>query len=246
MGDPILHSRPSWTGDVLLVASAPLAALAPLATGLPLSASLLGGSAAWAYLVWARRAPAPRVIGVLLAWAFALSLATITFTVFDPERAAELVPRGSTYWAEMKPWLLTGAGKESTPSAFVPEHVLHVSAFLVLALISAGWGALVLGALLMGYMSYYVGQVVLLSDAPFVAGLLAWHPWAVMRVIAFVILGVSVAKILLLREGLRTWWARERGLLAIAGALWVGDLVLKSLIAGPWSGVIRSLGGVGG
>ena len=231
--------------ELVLVGSAPLAALAPLASGLPLSAALIGGTCAWAYLASARRAGTGRVVGVLLLWAFTLSLATILFTVYAPERAQELIPRGSTYWAEMQPWLMTGEGKESTPAAFIPEHLLHVSAFALLALLSAGWAALVLGALLMGYMSFYVGQVILLAEQPVVAGILAWHPWALMRVVDFVILGVSLAKVLLLREGVAAWWPQERRALALAGALWVGDVVLKSVLAGPWSGVIRTLGGIG-
>ena len=237
---------PTRLGDLLLVLSAPLAVFTPLASGLPLSAALLGGSAAWVYLAWARRAPTVRVVSVLLTWAFTLSFATILFTVAEPERAADLIPRGSVYWAEMKPWLLTGVGKESTPSDFIPEHLLHVSAFLLLALVSGGWAALVLGALLMGYMSFYVGQVVLLAEVPLAAGVLAWHPWALMRVVAFVILGVSVARILLLREGLSSWWRTERPALALAASLWVGDILLKTLISRPWSGVIRSLAGIDG
>ena len=89
----------SRVGDLLLVGSAPLAALAPMASGVPLSAALVGGTCAWAYLFWARRADTGRVVGVLLLWAFALSLATILFTVYAPERAQELIPRGATYWA---------------------------------------------------------------------------------------------------------------------------------------------------
>ena len=40
-------------------------------------------------------------------------------------------------------------------------------------------------------MAYYVAQVSLVTPThPVLAALLAWHPWAVVRVISFVILAV--------------------------------------------------------
>ena len=59
-----------------------------------------------------------------------------------------------------------------------------------------------MGAVLMNYMGHYVGT--LAAAEPRVRPLtmmLAWHPWAVIRVISFVIIGVVLSAPLLSRLG---------------------------------------------
>lgn len=206
---------------------------------------LVSGSLAWLYLKGAVDRPRWRVVGTLLIWAAISSLATIVATRFDVGLAATVIPNGPAYWAEMKPYVDAGTGPESTPSLFIPHHVLHLVAFVVLSAVSGGWAGLILGSFLMGYMSFYVANVTLESESVVLSGLLAWHPWAVLRVIAFVMLGVSLSRLILDRLSWRVWLAEERSPLTIAAVLWVGDLGLKTVLSPHWWRVIRSVGGYG-
>jgi hypothetical protein len=64
---------------------------------------------------------------------------------------------------------------------------------------------------------------------------LAWHPWAVIRVISFVVIGVVLSAPLLSRLGkFRVDWAAARSLLLGAGAGLLADVVLKTLLAPAW------------
>lgn len=202
---------------------------------------VLGGTAAWVYLVRRRRDPRARLVLDLLLWAAASSVATIVLVRLAPGAAAEHVPNGAAYWDEMAAWVRTGAGRESTPSAFVPQHLLHLGAFLVLAAATGGWAGLVLGAFLLGYMSYYVAQVSLAATEPALAALLAWHPWSLCRVAGFVILGVAVSRLLLDRLPPARWFGEERRALVVGLALIAADLALKAVLAPYWPALLRSI-----
>lgn len=250
MSRRIASARPSVAGRGLagrgpwLVLSAPLTALVPFATGLRWSAPLIAGSLAWWFLVREPDRSRPRVVGWLLLWAAALSLSFVGLTALFPETAARAIPHARRYWNEMQPWLQTGVGVESTPSAFVPQHLLHLAGFALLSVATAGWGGLVLGAYLLGYMSFYVGMTASLAASPLVAVVLAWHPWSLLRVAAFVLLGVSLSRVLLERRGRHAWWQAERRRLVLAAALWGADLGLKALLAPQWPSLLRRLAGV--
>jgi hypothetical protein len=144
----------------------------------------------------------------------------------------------------MRPWLETGRGPESSPAVFVPQHLLHLAGFVGLAAATGGWGGLVLGAYLLGYMSFYVGMAASLASQPLAAAALAWHPWALLRVAAFVLLGVSLSRLMLERMPPRAWFAAERRRLALAGLLWGGDLLLKGLLAPHWPALLRRAAGI--
>lgn len=230
---------------LLLWASAPILSWFPVVLGgAGWLTPLLSGTAAWLYLRREHRGPRPRVILVLLTWVALLSASLIFLTLRLPESAAALIPHGVQYWEEMRPYVATGVGKESTPSMFIPEHLTHLLAFGLGSVISAGLGGLILGAFLTGYMSFYVGRLAASSTSPLLAALLGWHPWSLLRVIAFVILGVSLARVMLARPGLRPWWRQERFWLLAAGLLWCADLGLKAALAGTWSAVLRDVAGV--
>lgn len=227
-----------------LVLSAPLAAALPFATGWKWSAPLVAGSLAFRYLATRRDRTERRVVGWLLAWAAALSLSFVALTAAAPETAARSIPHARSYWNEMRPWLQTGVGPESSPATFVPQHLLHLVAFVVLAAVTGGWGGLVLGAYLLGFMSFYVGMTASLAARPLAAVALAWHPWSILRVVSFVLLGVCLSRLLLERMPPRRWLDEERRRLALAAALWGADLLLKGLLAPHWPALLRRAAGI--
>lgn len=230
---------------LLLWGSAPLAAALPFLGASRFSAPLVGGTCAWFFLR-GRRDPQQNgaTIGSLCLWALLLSASLVALTRAWPAAAADRIAGGPAYWTEMLPYVESGSGAESDPGQFMPRHLLHLCAFVVLAAVSAGWAGLVLGCYLLGYMSYYVAMVSLNADSPWLAVVLAWHPWAVLRVVAFIAWGVSLSRLWSARTELKPWWRRERVTISFAAALWLTDLALKTALAARWSGWIRRIAGI--
>jgi hypothetical protein len=101
-----------------------------------------------------------------------------------------------------------------------------------------------LGAALMNYMAYYAGALGASSAAPWKAMLLAWVPWALIRIAAFVTLGVVLgapllARVLGFEYRLRANWSW----IALAGAGLVTDILLKWAWAPAWREMIRNAAG---
>jgi hypothetical protein len=181
-----------------------------------------------------REARYGRAWALAMAWATLLSTGVIALVLLRPGLAERGILNGPAYRRQMSGWILTGTGKEVSPAQFVPEHLLHLGAFLLLTLLSAGFLGLVLGAFLTSYMSFFVGSFAAASARPALGALAAWVPWSVVRVMAFVLLGTLLARPLLVR---RRWpfGRREAWLFALAFAGIVTDLVMKTLLA-PWWG----------
>ena len=117
-------------------------------------------------------------------------------------------------------WVLTGQGAESTPSQFIPQQAGHAALFSALALATGGAVAMPMGAVLMNYMGHYVGALAATSRRPALTMILGWHPWAVIRVISFVAIGVVLSAPLLSRLGkFRVDRGTARTLLMLAGAV---------------------------
>ena len=200
--------------------------------GLPILQLLAGYPLMALLLIEQRRG---RAIGAMLAWAAAISVTVIVWVAADPARTGAAILLGPSYWQEMRQWLETGVGCESSPRCFLPQHLLHLGLFALAGLASAGIGALAMGAVLMNYMSFYVGQVTAWSREPALAALLAWHPWALARVIGFVILGVLISEPLLRRLRVLTAAPRDpKPLALLALALLVFDAALKAGLAPTW------------
>jgi len=101
-----------------------------------------------------------------------------------------------------------------------------------------------MGAMLVNQMGHYVGTLAASSRRPAVTMLLAWHPWAVIRVISFVVIGVVLsAPIWSAVAGRRVDWPVGRRLLVLAAAGLVCDIVLKSLLAPAWQHLLSRAAG---
>jgi len=173
-----------------------------------------------------------------LLWAALLSASVVLFVHASPGAAARGILNAEPYRQEMFGWIETGVAKENDWRQFLPDHLLHLGVFVALAWVSGGYLALALGALLTSYMSYFVGSFALATGAPLLGSLVAWVPWSVVRVLAFVALGCILARPLLLR---RAWpfGAREArwALAALLGI--VIDLLTKAAVAPDYGLFLR-------
>jgi hypothetical protein len=137
-------------------------------------------------------------LGIL--WAVLPSAGVILLVFLFPEGARQGIFHGESYRQEMFGWIATGEGKENDWHRFLPEHLLHLAAFVLLCWVSGGYLGLVLGALLTAYMSYFVGSYAVASSHPFLGSVAAWVPWSVIRVYAFILFGAVFARPLLVRR----------------------------------------------
>jgi len=234
---------PGRSAPLLLILPALLAPLAlwlAAASGRSFTLPLLATAAI--YPVFAAFLLAGRPLAAASAavlWAGSLSVSIIAVTMADPVRLAPVIVNGPAYRDEMISWVATGIGRESDPARFIPQHLLHLAAFVLLALVSAGLLGLLLGAVLVAYMSFYVG-VLASGPEPMHAALFGWPPYAVIRVVAYVVLGTVLARPLLGRLTRRTLPPiAARRWVGVAAALLVLDLVLKTLVAARWAAYLR-------
>ncbi len=228
--------------------------LLPLTLFLPLLTAVPGGS--WAlplvapltlWPVFRERVRAQDYLGAWtlgMAWALLLSAGVILLVLWWPEAARAGILHGEAYRQEMiGGWIRTGVAPENSPRLFVPQHLLHLGAFLLLAWASGGYLGLVLGAFLVGYMSYFVGSYAAASGHPLLGAVLAWVPWSVVRVCSFVLLGALFARPLLAR---RVWpferWEVRLMALAFAGLLI--DILVKAFFAPSYGIFLRQFGGM--
>lgn len=205
---------------------------------------VLNTAAAYAAMVvLLRRGERGKAVGLMLAWAATLAVsATVTFAVW-PAAPDPLVLNGPQYRDEMFHWIRTGEGSEGRPAQFIPQHVVHLAAFVASSLATASAASMVLGAALMNYMGFYVASLYRAGAPAGAVLLLGWQPWAICRVAAFVVLGVVLAEPLLSRlrpypyEGLRA----ARPFLIAAAAGIAADWLLKALLAPLWRGWLAAV-----
>jgi len=201
--------------------------LLALVAWLPLVASLRRG----------RRGQAALVVA---AWAVLLATGTAAVEAWRPGSCAAAFPRAAEYQREMLAWVASGEGCESSVACFLPRHLLHAALFAAATVATGGYLGLVFASILFGWMGAYAGSLAALSDTPLTAAVLAWHPWAVVRVAAYIALGVALAEPLV-GLGLPRPPGWRRWLLAGLAGLAL-DILLKAWLA-PWwwAHVIRPL-----
>jgi hypothetical protein len=243
----------AFAAAILPAILAPAAVLLARASSGPVLLPILATLAIYpvlALLVVRRRRRAAAIATLL--WAASLSVSVIGLTARRPEAMEPIVFNGADYRDEMFGFIRSGHGREGDPSRFLPQHVLHLAAFCLLAWLSAGLLGIALGAVLVAYMSFYVGSLAAAGAAPALAFAIGWPPWAILRVVAFVLLGVTLAEPLLLAAmrrmrstatGTPNRPARPEGRLdpwyLTAAALLLADVVLKYLMAPGWAALLR-------
>jgi hypothetical protein len=218
-----------------IVAGTALSYAAAVGIGMPALVPVLNVLPAFPFMVSSlRRGATGEAVWRMLVWAAAMGVCATLISYFDPTGAGRLFLNGESYRREMFEFVRTGAGAEGDIRIFFPQHLTHAVLFCVLALATGAALAMPLGAALMNYMAYSVGALAAASAHPWLAIVLAWVPWAVVRVASFVTLGVVLAGPVLARAlrfsfrlGGHARW------LALAGAGLARDIVLTWLLA-PW------------
>jgi hypothetical protein len=186
-----------------------------------------------------------RAVGLALLWAACLSLATVAAAAYSGDEAARGIWHAEPYRDEMLRWIATGIGAEGNVRLFLPRVLLEYAVLLAASALTGGVGGLLLGSLLLGYMNAYVGWVVANGDpraAAWATGLVAWPPWAMARVVSFVLAGTAAAlwgwPRIYDRGGPR---APVRRLLLASLALLLLDIGLKAWLAPLWQHWLRGI-----
>ena len=214
--------------------------------GQPWLLPILNALPAYAVLVnRLRRGERGGAVRAMLWWAVAVALTATVLFIWWPQPVAPAVYHGAAYKAEMFQWIRTGRGAESSIRLFLPQHLLHLGAFVVLGLLTASVGAIVLGAALMNYMAYYVAALAKAGVPPWAVALLGWQPWAIARIAAFCTLGVLMAEPLLFRlfPGARVRMKQTgRGAYMVAAMSGIlADWFLKATLAATWGRWLHKL-----
>jgi hypothetical protein len=211
------------------------------AIGIPILLPVLNTLASLPFMVSAlKRGDIRLAAGRMLLWALTMGITATLMSYARPEQTGLLFLRAQAYRTEMFDWVLTGTGPESTPSRFIPQQIGHAALFAGLALATGGALAMPLGAVLMNYMGHYVGTLAEASAHPARTMVLAWHPWAVIRVVSFVVIGVVLSVPVLSRiMKFPVDWRAVPRLLMFAGAGLVLDVLLKTLLAPAWQRLLR-------
>jgi hypothetical protein len=228
-----------------IVGGTALSYVAGLAVGAPALVPFFNVIPAFPFMVGSlRRGRVGEAIWRMLIWAAALAVCATVLAYLDTAAAGRLFMRGEIYRREMFAYLATGQGAEGDPRVFIPVHLTHAAVFCVLAVATGASLAMPLGAALMNYMAYYAGALGAGSVQPWKAMLLAWVPWALIRIASFVTLGVVLGGPLLARVlGFEYRLRLHRRWIALAGAGLTADILLKWALAPAWREMIRTAAG---
>ncbi len=197
-----------------------------------------------AYVVMVRRLRRGRrggAVVAVLAWAAVLALTgTLTFALW-PTPVDDRVLNGPAYRDEMLRWIRTGEGREGSLRLFLPQHLGHLAAFVVLSLATASTVSILMGAVLMNFMSFYVASLFRAGVPALWVTLLGWPPWALCRVAAFCTLGAVLAEPLLARLFPYPRSGSIQPYLTGAAAGILADWTLKALLAPLWGAWLRPM-----
>jgi hypothetical protein len=225
---------------IALVAATVLSYAIGWAIGAPVLVPILNTAASYPFMVLAlRRGELRLAVARMLLWALTMGMCAMLMSYARPTATDTLFLRGGAYRAEMFEWVATGRGAESTPSQFIPQQLGQAATFAGLAIATAGALAMPMGAVLMNYMGHYVGTLAAQSRHPALTMILGWHPWSVVRIVSFVIIGVVLSVPLLSRltqVPIDRRAARTFVVAACAGI--AADIVLKTLLAPLWQRIL--------
>jgi hypothetical protein len=169
----------------------------------------------------------------VLVWTFVQSALVIFSSFRSPNKMANLIFRSETYTESMFRWIETGILPEGNSSQVIRTHILQSLIYCALAFITGNLVSLIFGCILLNYMNFYVSQLASRSNQSWKAIIFGWNPWSVVRVIAFLWLGVSlgvpfVSYIVKIKVDFQFIWLFP----GIVGL--IVDLILKLTISNYW------------
>ena len=228
-----------------IVAGTALSYAVAIPLGIPLLVPILNTVPAFPFMIASlRRGRVDEAIVRMLIWAAALAVCATAISYARPADAGRAFVHGESYRVEMVTYLLTGEGTEGDVRRFLPQHAVHTAAFSAFALATGSMAAMPMGAGLMNYMAYYVGALAASGAHPLRVVVVAWVPWAILRIASFVTLGVVLAGPVLGRLFRFDYRLRDqRGWVAAAFAGLVADVLLKWAFAPVWRHMIRTAAG---
>ena len=220
---------------LLIVAAAAASYPVGLALGQAWLLPLLNAAPAYAVMIARlRRGDRRGAVLAMLVWAAALAaFGTLAFALW-PSAPDAMVINGPAYRDEMLRWIRTGEGSEGSLRLFLPQHLLHLALFVALSLATASAASIVMGAVLMNYMGFYVASLARAGAPVWAVLVLGWQPWALCRVAAFSTLGAVLAEPLLRRLRRTASTGVERPYLLAAAAGIHADWILKAALAPRW------------
>lgn len=182
---PVLTAR-GWPAVAVLAGTVPLAAghLAGSPLHQPATAVLLA-PLFWACVCEDRLGKAVAVTGLVLG---AHSALAILLAARDPAGAAAILPGAADYWDQTRHWVRTGEDPEYQWATWLPRHLVLFAAAVGCGLATLGLVAFVRGVEQVDLMNFYVGRMAAQSDSPALAVLCGWHPWSVLRGLAYTVL----------------------------------------------------------
>lgn len=189
-----------------------------------------------------KRADLGAAVRHMLFWALIISVMTVQISIRAHDTAAATIFNGEPYREEMFTYIETGVGAEGSPRQFIPQHITHYGITLVLSLVTGGAGGLFLGTMLLDYMNYYVGSLILMGAEPQMGTLIGWPVWSMVRVAGFICGAIAMAYVFFGRILKRAEWnGRAFGrLMASSFALFLLDILLKWLLAPIWRGWLQT------
>ena len=208
---------------------------------LPILGSL---GAYWIFAAPLRKGDYMGAVRMAILWALVTSLVQIMLSRWAPNFMETQILRGAEYRDEMFRWVTTGEGPEGNIALFLPIHVRHFIIFCLLSLLSGGYLGLMMGAVLLGYMNYYVGSLIAACDGSSVASLMGWSVWAILRVVGYIVAGTALGSILVKKGGtLMEKFMNIRGLMLWALILVVMDVIVKWQLAAYYQSTLNRVFG---
>lgn len=193
------------------------------------------------FLVPVARGEYSYAVKLALIWAVVTIVLQIFLSAGWPGLMEGKLLRATAYKGEMFHWVRTGEGHEGDISLFLPIHLGHFIIFCAVSVLSGGLLGLGMGAVMLGYMNFYVGCLIAASGGSWVAIVLAWPVWAIVRVVGYIIAGTALGAVVLDRMGEKAEKKRKiKRFMYVAVALIVLDIILKWLLAGTCRGLLNS------
>jgi hypothetical protein len=168
----------------------------------------------------------------LLIWTFIQSSLVIFSSLRSANKMAGLIFRSETYSESMFRWIETGILPEGNSLHVIRTHVQQTLIYCALAFISGNLVSLIFGCMLLNYMNFYVSQLAGRSKS-WKAFVFGWNPWSVVRVLAFlwlgVVLGAPLAMYILKMNVEFQWIWLVPGIVGV-----IIDIILKLSISDRW------------